>query len=391
MKVIFLQWGSICEQGIMNAFRRIGVELVVMDRLFKDVDYDQEYLQALAKVIEGNPDAVCVFGVNFQPIVARCCKVYKLPYLSWIVDCPSFQLYSETVKYPTNRIFMLDRMQWQKFAPKNPDCMFHLPLGCDLPTWDSIHVTAQERASYGCDVSFVGSLYTEKTRYNQIAKDLPDEMRGFVDGIVAAQMNVYGYNFIEDAITDEWAQEFKKYAGWVPLAEDYEEDVKGIVADTYIGYKCTEEERIKTFNAIAEHFDFHLWTLSDTKRLPKVKNRGGADSNNMMPQIIKCSKININMTNRPIKTGLPLRIFDLMGAGGFVISNYQAEIPEHFVPDEDIVLFESIPDLLEKIDYYLKHDDERKAIAKRGHDKVRDFHTYDIRIAQMFEMAGLLC
>ena len=122
-----------------------------------------------------------------------------------------------------------------------------------------------------------------------------------------------------------------------------------------------------------------------------MKNRGGADSNNMMPQIIKCSKININMTNRPIKTGLPLRIFDLMGAGGFVISNYQAEIPEHFVPDEDIVLFESIPDLLGKIDYYLKHDDERKAIAKRGHDKVRDFHTYDIRIAQMFEMAGLLC
>ena len=391
MRVIFLKWGSICEQGIMNAFRRIGVELAVMDRLFKDVDYDQEYLQALAKMIEQNPDAVCVFGVNFQPIVARCCKVYKLPYLSWIVDCPSFQLYSETVKYPTNRIFMLDRMQWQKFAPKNPDCMFHLPLGCDLPTWDSIHVSAQERASYGCDVSFVGSLYTEKTRYNQIAKDLPDEMRGFVDGLVAAQMNVYGYNFIEDTITDEWAQEFKKYAGWVPLAEDYDEDVKGIVADTYIGYKCTEEERIKTFNAIAEHFDFHLWTLSDTKRLPKVKNRGGADSNNMMPQIIKCSKININMTNRPIKTGLPLRIFDLMGAGGFVISNYQAEIPEHFVPDEDIVLFESIPDLLEKIDYYLKHDDERKAIAKRGHDKVRDFHTYDIRIAQMFEMAGLLC
>ena len=72
-----------------------------------------------------------------------------------------------------------------------------------------------------------------------------------------------------------------------------------------------------------------LWTLSDTSMLPNVNVRGGADSNNMMPQIIKCSKINLNMTNYPIKTGLPLRIFDLMGAGGFVISNYQAEIPEY--------------------------------------------------------------
>ena len=390
MKVIFIKWNSICETGIMNAFKRIGVELVIMDRPFESVDYDQGYLEALAKLIETNPDAVCVFSVNFQPIVARCCKVYKLPYLSWTVDCPSFQLYSETVKYPTNRIFMLDRLQWEKFSPKNPECMFHLPMGCDLPTWDSIHVSARERVEYGCDVSFVGSLYSEKCRYNAIAKDLPDEMRGFVDGVVAAQMNVYGYNFIEDCLTEEWVQEFKKYAGWVPLGEDYEEDLKGIVADTYIGYKCTEEERIRTFNAIAEHFDFHLWTLSDTKRLPKVKNRGGADSNNMMPQIIKCSKININMTNRPIKTGLPLRIFDLLGAGGFVISNYQAEIPEHFVPGEDIVMFESIPDLLEKIDYYLKHDDERRQIAKNGHDKVRDYHTYDIRLAQMFSMAGLI-
>lgn len=390
MKVIFIKWGSICETGIMNAFNRIGVELVVMDRPFESVDYDKGYLEALAKVIEANSESACVFSVNFQPIVARCCKVYKLPYLSWTVDCPSFQLYSETVKYPTNRIFMLDRLQWEKFSPKNPECMFHLPMGCDLPTWDGIHVSARERVEYGCDVSFVGSLYSEKCRYNSIAKDLPDGMRGFVDGVVAAQMNVYGYNFIEECLTDEWVQEFKKYADWVPLGEDYEEDIKGIVADTYIGYKCTEEERIRTFNAIAEHFDFHLWTLSDTKRLPKVKNRGGADSNRMMPQIIKCSKININMTNRPIKTGLPLRIFDLMGAGGFVISNYQAEIPEHFVPGEDIVMFESIPDLLEKIDYYLKHDDERRQIAKNGHDKVRDYHTYDIRLAQMFSMAGLI-
>ena len=96
------------------------------------------------------------------------------------------------------------------------------------------------------------------------------------------------------------------------------------------------------------------------------------------------------MTNRPIKTGLPLRIFDLMGAGGFVISNYQAEIPEIFIPDEDIVLYDSIPDLLDKIGYYLEHDEERKQIAKNGYEKVKMCHSYDVRLAQMFRMAGLL-
>ncbi len=390
MKVIFCRWKSICEVGIDNALRRIGCDVVTMSRAFESVDYDQGYLRELATLIQENRDASCVFTVNFQPIIARVCKVFKLSYLSWTVDCPSFQLYSDTVAYPTNRIFLLDRMQYEKFVPVNPDCIFHLPLGCDLPTWDNIHVTQEEHKKYDCDISFVGSLYSEKCRYNEIEKDLPDYLRGYVDGLINAQLNVYGYNFLEDSITDEWAKEFKKYADWVPLAEDYAEDIRGIVADTYIGYKCTEQERIRTLSAISENFDMDLWTLSDTSMLPKIHNRGGADSNNMMPQIIKCSKINLNMTNRPIRTGLPLRIFDLMGAGGFVISNYQTEIPEHFIPGEDIVLYDSIPDLLDKIAYYLEHEDERMQIAENGHEKIKQAHTYDMRLITMFKLSGLL-
>ena len=85
-----------------------------------------------------------------------------------------------------------------------------------------------------------------------------------------------------------------------------------------------------------------------------------------------------------------MRIFDLMGAGGFVISNYQAEIPEYFEIDKEIVLYESIPDLINKIDYYLTHDDERKQIAKNGHDRIKKEHTYDIRIPAMLKIAGVL-
>lgn len=400
MKVIFCRWNSICEEGISNAFKRLGVTIITMERKFESVDYDKNYLQALANLIQEHPDAVCVFTVNFQPIIARCCNVFKLPYLSWTVDCPSFQLYSDTIKYPTNRIFLLDRMQWEKFSPKNTDCIFHLPMGADVATWDAVKVTAEDHKHYDCDISFVGSLYSEKTRYNEIEKDLPEHMRGYVDGLINAQLNVYGYNFLEDSITEEWAMEFKKYADWMPLGDDYTEDIKGIVADTYLGYKCTEQERIRTFNAIGSHFHelkkegknyrFDLWTLSDTTPLHHVNCCGGADSNTMMPQIIKCSKINLNLTNRPIKTGLPLRIFDLMACGGFVLSNYQAEIPELFAPGEDIVVYDSIPDMLAKIDYYLEHEEERLQIAENGYKKVKQFHSYDERIATMFEMSGLL-
>ena len=390
MKILFCRWKSICETGITNAIKRLGYDLITFDKTPLSSDYDTDYLRELADLIKAASDIDCVFSINFQPIIARACKVFKIPYISWTVDCPSFMLYSETISLPTNRIFLLDRMQTEKFLPLNPDNIFHMPMGCDIPTWDSIKVTPQEHKMYDCDISFVGSLYSEKCKYNFIEKDLPDYIRGYVDGLINAQLNVYGYNFIEDSLTDEFAIEFKKYADWQKLGEDYTEDIKGIIADTYIGYKCTEQERIRTLTAISENFDMDLWTLSDTSMIPKIHNRGGADSNTMMPQIIKCSKINLNMTNRPIKTGLPLRIFDLMGAGGFVISNYQAEIPEHFIPDEDIVLYDNIPDLLDKIDYYLKHDDERCQIAKNGHAKVTKFHSYDVRLQEMFRICGLI-
>lgn len=388
MKILFCRWKSICEVGITNAINRLGYDLVTFDRKPTSHDYDVDYLKALAEFIQSIKGGIdCVFSVNYQPIIARTCKVFKLPYISWTVDCPDFRLYSKTISLPTNRIFVLDRMQYEKFAPLNPDNIFHMPMGCDIDTWDSINVTPEEHKKYDCDISFVGSLYSEKCEYNSIKDNLSDYIRGYVDGLINAQINVYGYNFIEDSLTDEFAAEFKKQVNW-GLGEDYIEDIKGIIADEFIGEKCTEQERIRTLNAISERFNMDLWTQSDASMLPKINVRGSADSDRTMPKIFKCSKINLNMTNRPFKTGMPLRIFDLMGAGGFVISNYQAEIPEHFIPGEDIVLYESIPDLLDKIAYYLEHDEERKQIAKNGHDKVKNFHSYDIRLQEIFRMCG---
>lgn len=42
------------------------------------------------------------------------------------------------------------------------------------------------------------------------------------------------------------------------------------------------------------------------------------------------------MTSKPIRTGLPLRIWDILGAGGFVLTNYQTEIPEYFEIGKDL-------------------------------------------------------
>ena len=117
--------------------------------------------------------------------------------------------------------------------------------------------------------------------------------------------------------------------------------------------------------------------------LPHVKNRGIADSERVMPKIFKCSKIHLNITLRSIKSGVPQRALDIMGCGGFLMANYQPELAEYFIPGEDLVLYDSVDDLIQKIDYYLSHEEERLQIAKNGYEKVKRYHTYDTRLTEI--------
>lgn len=387
MKIILCTWDSLCEPGVISAINRLGHNLVTFSQTYTDVDYDKTYFASLISFINDNRDASCVFSINYIPIIARACKPFNIPYISLNADCPCSTLYSKTLEYPHNRVFLFDRLQAEKFMSVNPNNIYHMPLATDVNYWDSISISANDMSTYNCDVSFIGSLYTEMCQYNKIKDKLPQIMQGYVDGLIAAQQNVYGYYFIEDALTEEWARAFQKYAQLSPVAEDYKDDIKAIIADTYLGYKCTEQERINTLRAMSNHFNVDLWTASDTSMLPNVNVRGVADSSTMMPKIFKCSKININMTNRAIRSGIPLRVLDIMGCGGFVLSNYQQELAEYFIPGEEIVLYDSIPDLLNKINYYLIHDDERQQIAKNGYKKIKKYHSYETRISNIIEIA----
>ena len=114
---------------------------------------------------------------------------------------------------------------------------------------------------------------------------------------------------------------------------------------------------------------------------------GLAKSLTEMPIIFKESKINLNITSKAIRYGLPLRIFDILSCEGFVLTNYQPEIPELFTPGEDLVMYGSQEELEELIAYYLSHDKERREIAAHGLETLKANYTYEKQIAKMFEMA----
>jgi len=61
---------------------------------------------------------------------------------------------------------------------------------------------------------------------------------------------------------------------------------------------------------------------------------------------------------------------------------------ELFEPDEDIVLYYSYEDLLDKVDFYLKNETERKRIALNGYQKVITNHTYLQRVETILDIVS---
>jgi len=325
-----------------------------------------------------------VFSINFFPVVSEVCNIFHIPYVCWVVDSPVMELYSHSVRNSWNRIFLFDYALYEEFSPENPQGIFYLPLGAEYERLDSLMetITQEDQSRFSADVSFVGSLYTEKCPYNRF-QGKNSYLKGYLDGIIEAQLKVYGYNFLEECISDQILEDFKHEVPFYRFPEKSNQNEKAAMAHLYLGNKVTEQERLCLLKSVSEEYALDLYTGSDVSMLPKVHYKGLARTMTEMPKIFHLSKINLNFTSKPIRTGLPLRIWDILGAGGFVLTNYQSEIPEYFEIGKDLETFSGEEELLDKIGYYLEHEKEREQIAENGYHKAKEQYSLELRVQQM--------
>lgn len=102
-------------------------------------------------------------------------------------------------------------------------------------------------------------------------------------------------------------------------------------------------------------------------------------------RLLGSAKIVLNITRTDFfgaETGVNLRIFETLARGSFLLTDHCDEIADLFSVGEEIETFRSSRDLAEKVDYYLKHEDKRRAIAIKGYDKFMQKHTWQARIEQ---------
>ncbi|WP_373032636.1 glycosyltransferase [Sulfurovum sp.] len=98
------------------------------------------------------------------------------------------------------------------------------------------------------------------------------------------------------------------------------------------------------------------------------------------------SKINLNTLHYSEVSAGNCRLFEIAGCGGFQICDEKNIIRDYFEEDKEIVFYRTTAELIEKIAYYLNHQDEAKVIAQNAHKRAHLEHTYEHRIKEIFQI-----
>ncbi len=382
MKILMYRWKAYNYKDIKHTFETLGYEVEEVYQDLLNYDVDEEFAEKLRGMIQaGNYDFF--FTVNYFPLISNVCQEQGLRYVCWSCDNPLISMYHKSVFNDVNRIFLFDLTNVEEFRGMGVEHVYHLPLAVDCNRLDYLFTNSNDLEAYKNEISFVGSLY-EKNSYDKMEYTLPDYLRGYFEATMEAQRDLLGVNIIDRMLTPEILMELENYFE-LEKSEDSLSDLNLIFSVTTLGFKIAEKQRRRILIDLSKHHDVSIYTNSFTRDLLRVNYKGSVDYWSEMPKVFNQSKINLNMTIPNIKSGVPLRVYDILGAGGFCLTNFQAELPMFFENEKHLVWYYNNEDLYDKVDFYLRHDSERERIAAAGQEFVRQNCSYEARIKELLE------
>ena len=379
-KILMYRWKAYNYKDIKYTFIRLGYEIEEVYQDLLNYDVDEAFAEKLRGMIKANVYEF-FFTVNYFPLISNVCEEQGLLYVCWSCDNPLISLYHQSVFNSVNRIFLFDLTNVEEFKGMGADHIYHLPLAVDTERLDYLFANSNDLENYKNEISFVGSLY-EKNSYDKLEYTLPDYLRGYFEATMEAQKDLQGINIIDRMLTPEILAELQEYFE-LEKSEDSLSDLNLIFSVTTLGFKIAEKQRRSILIELSKHHDVSIYTNSNVRDLIRVNYKGSVDYWEEMPKVFRESNINLNITIPNIKSGVPLRVYDILGAGGFCISNFQAELPMFFENEKHLVWYYNNQDLFEKVNFYKNHDSLRKEISIEGYNYVKKNCSYESRIKEL--------
>jgi len=167
-------------------------------------------------------------------------------------------------------------------------------------------------------------------------------------------------------------REAKVDAQWLPLGCDPEVHSRLVLPKIYdigfVGRNAVKFNRGRQLALLKQKFPVSFIGQADFRQ---------------MSNIYSSSRIGFNSS---IINDINMRVFEIMSCGCFLLTNriLNNGMQDLFEEGKHYVSYRNNKELIELAEYYLKHDEQREAIAAAGHELVTKKYTYFHRVQAMF-------
>lgn len=154
------------------------------------------------------------------------------------------------------------------------------------------------------------------------------------------------------------------------------------------GYGSIHNERNKVLEYVAKKNDIDCWGYSTenlSKSSPILKNFHGEAWGLDYYNILANSKITLTGHIKEVAGNYAnnMTLYEATGCGALLMTDYKENLGDIFEIGKEVIAYSSPKDLSKKIDYYLKHEAERRKIALAGQRRTLKEHTYKKRMVEL--------
>lgn len=353
-----------------------------------DVTFSPAYKKIEQQLCESHFDAV--FTYLFLPVISGLCEKHRVLYVSWIYDSPQISVFHPSILNSVNRIFVFDHCFFERMISMGIPHVYYLPMAANTSRINAMNIMDFE-PEYEFEISFVGNLYNQN-QYHKISHQLSDSTFSLLEKYMDRQCCDWSHLRSWPAIPDQQIEEFFRCDPQIQHNfKQFQFPANFYLGFSYINRRLAERERTQCLSMLSTRYPVDCFTGSDTSLYPDlnlVQFHSSVNYYTELGKVYRGSKINLNFTQPSIESGIPLKVYDIMAYGGFVLSNSQAEYNDLFSIGKDLVVFHDTSELMELTEYYLIHDDEREAIALHGYQTIQKRHTYIQRISEILRICA---
>lgn len=359
MTLTYLIWGYEHDEAIMRAFREMGLEIQTLEL------GGEETLQSLQ-----NATGDIVFSVNFLAEVSDFCCRRGIPYCSWVLQLPNFDLYMESVKNICNYIGICDSYLVEKMWSIGVEKAFFLPDAVD--TVDTQAVVPKYR-----EVCFVGTQPENRLQ----TEGMSLYSQGYLDSFLHSQRVLLGSYILENGLLSRVQQETSAAN---PVEENILPELRKLyLADRYLAPACTFLQQnifLQNYESVMTIYSNGDFANCKCDKLPFLEDV------KLRTQLYREKEFTVVLAPHTLHNAIPRQALEVIAAGGFPLCAMQKDYSYFFKEQENIACFHTASEFQDMLVRYGNDAETRARLREKAVKIVQQQHTYRNRISSMLDM-----